>query len=107
MSQPVLHITSGDPTGIGPELIVRGLKQLNVSPPKVYGHLEVFRQIAKVYSLDLPKMEVISPKIYIDPIINPGKASDDYQISVRVKSTRMAESSKSILVPMIIRAKVK
>jgi len=43
--------------------------------------------------------------VMLSDIINPGKAKDDYQISMQIKSNKMAESSKPIIAPVSIRSK--
>jgi len=44
--------------------------------------------------------------VMLSDIINPGKAKDDYQISVQVKSSPMVQTSKPIMAPVAIRSKV-
>jgi len=62
-SRPLVLLTSGDPCGVGPELI---LKVLQEGPPTgvrlaVLGDLAVFDQAAKILQMRLPRWKVLTP----------------------------------------------
>ena len=63
-SQPVLALTSGDPCGVGPEVILKALRGAVLSNVRVMviGDLAVFEQTARTLRLRLPRWVVRSVK---------------------------------------------
>lgn len=62
MAKPVIAITSGDPCGIGPEVILKALRGVGTAPHVrwlVIGDLRVFQQLAKRLRRRLPPWQVI------------------------------------------------
>lgn len=63
-SPRLIAITSGDPCGIGPEVILKSLGRLRIPPAiriVIIGDLAVFRQAAKHLGKKLPSWKIISP----------------------------------------------
>lgn len=100
MSEARLHITSGDPTGVGPELLARGLAHLAVSPPTVYGHRAVLLKAAERYGLALPAMHVVEPDEPIDPERQPGRAQVAYLESALEHVLRQPRDSVLVTLPI-------
>ncbi len=75
-----LHITCGDPTGIGPEIVVRALHSLPLADmrPYVYGHRSLLEDVSAIYGLSLPAMEIVEPDGIRDPMASPGQAQVAY-----------------------------
>ena len=77
MGQDVsLHITLGDPTGIGPEVVVSSLADWSGPKPIIHGHREVLARAARL--LDLPDPAdtgslVREPDGVPDPFADPGR----------------------------------
>jgi 4-hydroxythreonine-4-phosphate dehydrogenase len=73
-------VTLGDPTGIGPEVVVRGLAQLaplEGPPPVVHGHREVLDRACTLLGVAQPPLELREPSIrapFEGPFEDPGQA---------------------------------
>ncbi len=70
-------MTLGDPTGIGPEVVVRGLAHLHGPPPVVHGHREVLDRACALLGVDQPALELReppSPASFPGPFEAPGQA---------------------------------
>lgn len=58
--KPIIAVTAGDVAGIGPEVILRAIKDpevVSVCHPVVIGHPEIFRQAGAVFGLRVPLQE--------------------------------------------------
>lgn len=73
-----LHVTCGDPLGIGPEIVLKAFGSIEAPKPHIYGHLSVLKEVADHYGISLPEMELIQPREKIDPLKDPGKAQFTY-----------------------------
>jgi 4-hydroxythreonine-4-phosphate dehydrogenase len=78
-----LHITCGDPTGIGPELVVRTLASgdrgaASLARPIVYGHTAQLSRIASHYDLPPLDCRIVEPAGVLDPMREPGRAQIAY-----------------------------
>lgn len=76
-----LHITVGDPLGIGPEIVLLSLSRLTPSlpsPPRVYGHGSILKKVAERLEIALPPMDLVEPRAPLDPEMLPGKAQVSY-----------------------------
>ncbi|MDY0000050.1 MAG: 4-hydroxythreonine-4-phosphate dehydrogenase PdxA [Polyangia bacterium] len=73
-----LHITLGDPTGIGPEVIARALSHWEGPPPVIHGHLCVLERLGRELGLPVPgrdlPAELRQPELPRDPFAEPGIA---------------------------------
>jgi 4-hydroxythreonine-4-phosphate dehydrogenase len=58
-SKPPIALTMGDPSGIGPEIMVKMLSIHNM-PIKVYGNEEILRFTAKKLKLELPLSKIVN-----------------------------------------------
>ena len=100
MGEALFHITSGDPAGVGPELLVRGLTHLAVSPPTVYGHGAVLEAAADRSGVSLPAMQVVEPDEPIDPDRRPGRAQVAYLESALKNVLRRPGDSVLVTLPI-------
>jgi 4-hydroxythreonine-4-phosphate dehydrogenase len=69
-------LTLGDPTGIGPEVVVRALAGWQGPRPVVHGHLEVLRRAADLVGVPLPDVTLREPTAGA-PFDHPGRAQRD------------------------------
>jgi len=68
-----LHVTLGDPTGIGPEVVVRALTGWRGPPPVVHGHEEVLDRACALLGVARPDLELREPATTA-PFERPGPA---------------------------------
>jgi len=79
MNLPIVGITMGDPTGVGPEIIVKALSMeepFQVCRPIVFGDLEVLSRATRIQNLSatieviekIPEGEYLSGKIFLFPV---------------------------------------
>ena len=58
MKKPVIFITMGDPSGVGPEIILKSLKSKKIKgicTPVVIGNINVLKKTAEDLSIDTVK----------------------------------------------------
>ncbi len=70
-------MTLGDPTGIGPEVVVRGLANLDGPSPVIHGHREVLERACALVGVRLPDVELREPTLpasFKGPFADPGPA---------------------------------
>jgi 4-hydroxythreonine-4-phosphate dehydrogenase len=60
-ASPVIGISLGDPTGIGPEIVVRALGQRPELAVRIFGHRSVLEAAARVTGVKLPTLQCASP----------------------------------------------
>ena len=82
-TKPKIALTMGDPTGIGPEIIIRALlrlKENRLCEPVLIGNAAVFQNAAKFIGLDIQFVEsdqpaVTNPKSNTWTCLNPDKTT--------------------------------
>jgi 4-hydroxythreonine-4-phosphate dehydrogenase len=81
VSELPIGLTMGDPAGVGPEIILKGLLDIHqrniVVPNIVYGSLKALRLAAKRYSIavtiDGDGIAAVWPKVSVSPVQEPAK----------------------------------
>jgi 4-hydroxythreonine-4-phosphate dehydrogenase len=74
VSRPLkLHLTLGDPTGVGPEVVFRALQGHTGPVPVVHGHRAVWERAAQLVGGDPPAAEIREPASS-KPFERPGEA---------------------------------
>jgi 4-hydroxythreonine-4-phosphate dehydrogenase len=68
-----LHVTLGDPTGIGPEVVVAALNGWSGPQPIIHGHRAVLERAARLRGVTLPEVELREPVGIADPFAAPGE----------------------------------
>lgn len=73
-----LHVTLGDPSGIGPEVVARALSGWPGPPPVIHGHRAVLERLGRTLGLPVPgrdlPAEIREPAWPGDPFAEPGAA---------------------------------
>lgn len=86
MEKPTILITMGDPSGIGPEIILKALKQKivhEICSPVIVGSMDVIKKASKDFMIDFNLNEYTDTDSYHDIdnflIIESGKPVKDFQ----------------------------
>lgn len=73
-----LHVTLGDPTGIGPEVVARALSEAPGLAPVIHGHRAVLERVGRELGVPVPgrdtPAEIREPSVPADPFAAPGEA---------------------------------